>query len=113
MVFRDFLSRLITGVDRKIFLIVDGHSAYKARPVRTFVEENADRIELFFFPPYAPALNPDEMTWAHIKAKIAKVTVQTKEGLKDDIYCVMCRLQKMPGIVASFFYAPTCKYAMS
>ncbi len=113
MVFRDFLSRLITGADRRIFLIVDGHPVHKARLVRTFVEENAGRIELFFLPPYAPEQNPDEPTWAHVKAKIAKATVQTKEGLKDEIHRVMCRLQKMPAIVASFFPAPTCKYAMS
>ena len=112
-VFRDFLSRLITGVDRKIFLIVDGHPVHKARLVRTFVEDNRDRIELFFLPPYAPELNPDELTWAHVKAKIAKATVQTKEKLKDEIHRVMCRLQKMPAIVASFFCAPTCQYAMS
>ena len=50
-VFRDFLNRLITGMERKIFLIVDGHPAHKARLVSRFVEDNADAIELFFLPP--------------------------------------------------------------
>jgi transposase len=73
-VFREFLKRLITGMDRKIFLIVDGHPAHKAKMIRSFVEENADAIELFFLPPYAPELNPDELAWAHLKARIAKAT---------------------------------------
>jgi transposase len=110
-VFRDFLKRLITGMERKIFLIVDGHPAHKARLVSRFVADNADAIELFFLPPYAPELNPDELAWAHIKTRIAKATTQTKDELKAMVERVMHRLQKMPEIVAGFFHAPTCAYA--
>ena len=110
-VFRDFLKRLIAGMDRKIFLIVDGHPAHKARLVSRFVEDNADAIELFFLPPYAPELNPDELAWGHIKTRIAKATTQTKDELKAMVERVMRRLQKMPEIVAGFFHAPTCAYA--
>lgn len=110
-VFRDFLKRLITGMDRKIFLIVDGHPAHKAKLVQRFVEENADKIELFFLPPYSPELNPDELAWAHVKARIAKATAQTKEELKKTVKKVMRSLQKLPHIVSSFFHASTCSYA--
>jgi len=110
-VFRDFLKRLITGMDRKIFLIVDGHPAHKAKLVSRFVQDNAAAIEMFFLPPYAPELNPDELAWGHIKTRIAKATVQTKEELKAMVNRVMHRLQKMPEIVASFFHAATCAYA--
>lgn len=110
-VFRDFLKRLITGMERKVFLIVDGHPAHKAKLVKRFVEENAHRIELFFLPPYSPELNPDELAWAHVKTKIAKTTAQTKDALKATVERVMHRLQKMPKIVSSFFHAPTCAYA--
>jgi transposase len=110
-VFREFLRRLITGMDRKIFLIVDGHPVHKAKLVKDFVENNADRIELFFLPPYAPELNPDELAWAHVKPRVAKATTQTKEELKAMVERVMHRLQKLPHIVAGFFHAPTCAYA--
>jgi transposase len=112
-VFREFLKRLIIGMDRKIFLIVDGHPTHKAKLVKTFVEAHADKIELFFLPAYSPELNPDELAWAHVKTKIAKVTSQTKIELKKTIERVMRRLQKMPHIVSSFFHAPTCAYAKS
>jgi len=110
-VFRDFLKRLIAGMGRKIFLTVDGHPAHKAKLVSRFVADNAAAIELFFLPPYAPELNPDELAWGHIKTRIAKATVQTRDKLKAMVERVMRRLQKMPEIVAGFFHAPTCAYA--
>ncbi|MDH0318817.1 IS630 family transposase [Aeromonas caviae] len=110
-VFREFLRRLITGMDRKIFLIVDGHPSHKAKLVTKFVAENSERIELFFLPPYSPELNPDELAWAHIKSKVAKATVQTKHDLKKQVERAMRQLQKLPSIVAGFFRTPTCAYA--
>lgn len=112
-VFREFLRRLITGMDRKIFLVVDGHPAHKARLVKRFVDDNAERLELFFLPPYAPELNPDELVWAHVKSRVAKATVQTKEQLKHRVERTLRRLQKLPEIVAGSFRAPTCRYASS
>lgn len=112
-VFRDFLKRLITGMDRKIFLIVDGHPTHKAKLVRSFVAQHSDRIELFFLPPYSPELNPDELAWAHVKTKLAKRTAQTKEELKAAVNRALRQLQQMPDIVSGFFHAPTCFYAKS
>lgn len=111
-VFRDFLIRLVTGMDRKIFLIVDGHPVHKAKMVKQFIEENKKKIEMFFLPAYSPELNPDELAWAHVKAKIAKATTQTKKDIKSTVKRVMMRLQKMPHIVKSFFHAPSCAYAI-
>jgi len=110
-VFREFLKRLITGMERKIFLIVDGHPTHKAKLVRAFVEANLDRIELFFLPPYSPELNPDELAWAHVKTKVAKRTAQTKEELKAAVDRALRQLQKMPDIISGFFHTPTCRYA--
>jgi transposase len=110
-VFREFLNRLITGMDRKIFLVVDGHPAHKAKMVRKFVGENSDAMELFFLPPYAPELNPDELARAHLKTRIAKATAKTKEELKLTADRALHRLQKLPEIAACLFRAPSCRYA--
>lgn len=110
-VLRDFLGRLITGVDRKIFLIVDGHPAHKSRLVKRFVEDNAERLELFYLPPYSPQLNPDELVWGHVKSRVAKATVRTKDELKNMVQRTLRRLQQLPHVVAGFFRAPTCRYA--
>ena len=55
-VFIDFLKRMLQSTDRKVFLIVDGHPTHKAKKVNKFVESVADRLELFFLPPYSPEL---------------------------------------------------------
>ena len=110
-VLRDFLGRLITGVDRKIFLIVDGHPAHKSRLVKRFVEDNAERLELFYLPPYSQQFNPDKLVWGHVKSRVAKATVRTKDELKNMVQRTLRRLQKLPHVVAGFFRAPTCRYA--
>ena len=110
-VFCEFLRRLITGLQQKVFLVVDGHPAHKAKLVQRFVQKHIDRIELFFLPPYAPELNPDELVWSHVKTRVGKAVVQTKEELQDMVERTLHRLQKLPEIVASFFQIPTCRYA--
>ena len=110
-VFRDFLKRLITGRERKIFLIVDGHPTHKAKRVRRFVADNSDRIELLLLPPYSPELNPDELVGGNVKTRIAKMAIQTKDELKAVVHGALSRLQKMSDIVASFFRTPSCSYA--
>jgi transposase len=98
-------------MDRKIFLVVDGHPAHKSKLVKRFVEDNAERLELFYLPPYSPQLNPDELVWGHVKSRVAKATTQTKDELKNMVERALRRLQKLPDVVASFFRAPTCRYA--
>ena len=110
-VFREFLKRLVEGADRKIILVVDGHPSHKAKVVRDYVTEHSSQIELVFLPPYSPELNPDELVWAHVKQRIAKATVSSKDELKAQIISVMRYLQKTPVIVASFFRTPSCAYA--
>ena len=77
------------------------------------VQEDSDAIELFFLPPCAPEINPDELAWAHIKTRVAKAAVQTRQELRASVERVMHRLQKLPNIVAGFFGTPTCAYAKS
>jgi len=110
-VFREFLKRLIHGVDQKIYLVVDGHPTHKAKLVRDFVEAHKERLELVFLPPYSPELNPDEFVWAHVKQRIGREAVQTKEELVSAANAALRSLQKLPDIVAGFFRAPTCAYA--
>ncbi|HSV55855.1 MAG TPA: IS630 family transposase [Magnetospirillaceae bacterium] len=110
--FRDFLKRLITGIDRKVFLIVDGHPVHKAKLVKDYLAENKDKLEIFFLPAYSPELNPDELAWAHLKRKLGRVASQTKEKLKKKAFSILRSIQRLPSIVTSFFLCPTCKYAL-
>jgi transposase len=62
-VFAEFLRRLMHNAERPVFLILDGHSLHRSRPVRDFVASQEGKLRLFFLPPYSPELNPDEQMW--------------------------------------------------
>jgi transposase len=109
-VFRDFLARLIVGVPKKLFLIVDGHPTHKAKRVKQFVPAHADRLELFFLPPYAPHLISRELAWAHLKHRLGRAPPQTNTELKQHAIAVLGRLQKLPHLIAGFFHARSCAY---
>jgi len=53
-IFLEFLLRLIKRAERKLFVIVDNLRVHRAKRVMAWLAENADRIGLFFLPPYAP-----------------------------------------------------------
>ena len=69
-VFIEFLRRLIHNRRTPVFLIVDGHPSHKAGKVMKYVATVADRLRLFFLPPYSPELNPDELVWNDLKNHI-------------------------------------------
>ena len=58
------------------------HGCARRRGRFTLVGVRVAHPNLRSLPPYAPELNPDELTWGHIKTRIAKATTQTKEELK-------------------------------
>lgn len=110
-VFREFLKRLMVGAKRPIFLVVDGHPIHKAKLVTDYVAQQGGRLKLFYLPPYAPQLNPDEQVWAHVKARVSKRLPSSKDELKSMLLAALRRLQKLPEIVIGFFLHPECCYA--
>lgn len=48
------LDRLVGHFDRKVHLVVDGHSAHRSENVRDWLAAHPDDIELPFLPPYSP-----------------------------------------------------------
>jgi len=109
-VFIEFLKRLLIGTDKPVFLIVDGHPTHKSKMVKEFVNKTEGKLQLFFLPPYAPQLNPDEVVWAHVKHSISKRLVQSKEDMKELALSALRRIQKLPELVKSFFRQPECLY---
>jgi len=110
-VFREFLKRLMVGADRPVFLIVDGHSIHKSRLVRDHVASLDGQLRLFYLPPYAPQLNPDEQIWAHVKRQVSRQLVQSLDDMKALALSALRRIQKLPDLVKSFFRQPECQYA--
>jgi transposase len=105
--FIEFLKRLIVKYPKKIFLIVDESSAHKAKAVERCLETVKDRLRLFFFPPYAPEINPDELVWNEVKTHgVDRTMIRTPDDLEQAAKSSLRRLRKNPEKVRSFFQKP-------
>jgi transposase len=109
--FLTFCTRLIKQSRRKVFLIVDGHPAHRAKVVNQWMAENRERIEMFFLPGYAPDLNPDELLNGDIKRVVGQVRPRDREAMKAATRKWLHHRQKQPQILANFFNEPHVQYA--
>ena len=103
-VFLDFLRRLIHGQKKKIFLIVDNHKVHHSNKVAQWLKKNRKRIELFFLPPYALELNPDEMLNRNVKSNVPYSNIFSSESnLLSALKSYLFDLQRKPEKIKSFF----------
>jgi hypothetical protein len=110
--FLTFLRRLIRDAPHKLFVIVDNLRVHRARIVLDWLADHADRIEVFYLPPYAPEHNPDEYLNNDVKQAMARRhTPLNKPAMKAGLTSHMRRLQRRPDKVRSFFQASDVRYA--
>lgn len=108
----EFLQALIQDAGKKVFLILDNLRVHHSKPVKAWVAEHQDKIELFYLPSYSPELNPEERLNADLKqALYSKVPVRTKARLKAATTEHMQTLEKSPERVKKYFQDPRVKYA--
>jgi transposase len=111
-VFTPFLDRLVTHLDRKVHLIVDGHPVHRHKSVSKWVADHDEAIEMHFLPGYSPELNPDEIRGADLKRAVAATTApKTITELERATRSVLHRLQKQPDRIRSYFGKPEVHYA--
>ena len=111
-IFLNFRQRLIREAARKLFVIVDNLPVHRAHRVTVWVQDHADRIELFYLPSYAPEHNPDEFLNNDLKQAMARRrTPRDKAALKSGLISYMRSLQHCPAKVHAFFQAPSVRYA--
>jgi transposase len=101
----DFMKRLVKdAAGKKVFLILDNLKVHHAKVVKAWLADHANEIKVFYLPSYSPELNPDEMLKADLKAVVtAKAPARAKGDLKKATISYLCRLQKSPKRVMSFF----------
>jgi transposase len=107
-----FLRRLLQDARRKVFLILDNLNVHKAAAVRAWVAARTDAIALFYLPPYAPELNPDEYLNGDLKLGVAKrVPARSRPELLQAATSHLRMLQHRPARVRRFFEHPRVQYA--
>ncbi|SFU47218.1 Winged helix-turn helix [Nitrosospira multiformis] len=73
----EFLKALIKDASRKVFLILDNLRVHHSKPVKAWLAENREMIDVFYLPSYSPELNPEERLNADLKHAIgAKVPAE-------------------------------------
>lgn len=108
----EFLGALIKDAGRKVFLILDNLRVHHSKPVKAWVAERAEHIELFYLPSYSPELNPEERLNSELKHAIgSKVPARTKTKLKSVATEHMQALEQAPERVMKYFQDPRVKYA--
>lgn len=108
----EFLDALIKDAGRKVFLILDNLRVHHSKPVKAWVAEREDKIELFYLPSYSPELNPEERLNADLKqALYSRVPVRTKAKLKAATTEHMQALENAPERVKKYFQDSRVKYA--
>ena len=111
-VFLKFLRRLVRQVRRKVFLILDGHSAHKAKDIQPWLASKRGRLQLFFLPGYSPELNPDELLNQDVKSNaVGRRPPIDAEDLISNVRGYMRSTQRFPHVVRSFFDGEHVQYA--
>jgi len=107
-----FLKRLLKQMERRVFLIVDGHPVHRGRAVKKFVTERKGQIQLFHLPAYSPELNPDEMLNQDVKTNaVRRKPAATQGGMVRNLRGYLRSRQRQPELVKRYFHAPTVRYA--
>lgn len=105
---RDFLA----GQRGKIIVIIDGHPVHKAKKVREWLEQRADRLEVELLPGYSPNLNLDEFVWHQMRHKgTSKKPLQKGESLKQRAINDLGFIKRDKALIRSLFRTPTGRYA--
>ena len=106
-----FMKRLTKDVNRKVFLILDNLRVHHGKIVQAWLEENKDRIEVFYLPPYSPELNLDEYLNNTLKRDVhSGVRPRTKKDLRHKTESFMRRLQHNAEKVKRLFLHPKLGY---
>lgn len=109
----DFMRRLINDANRKVFLILDNLRVHHGKIAAKWLEENKDKIEVFFVPPYAPEINPDEYLNHALKRDVHSGNLpRTTKEITHKIHSFMRRLQHNKECVSAFFKHKNVSYIL-
>ena len=109
-----FMERLVRTSQRKVFLILDNLKVHHGKLVTAWLEEHAEKIQVFFLPAYAPEYNPDEYLNHALKRSVHSGQLPfTVKDISRKIRSFMRNLRQNPSRVSNFFRHPRLSYLLS
>ena len=108
----EFFEALVADAGRKVFLILDNLGVHHCKPVKAWLAQHAEQMEVFYLPSYSPELNPEERLNADLKQVIRrKVPARTKAKLRAAAEDHMATIGSEPERVKAYFRDPYVRYA--
>jgi len=108
----EFLETLNKDAGKKVFLILDNLRVQHSKPVKKWLEENKEKVEVLYLPSDSTELNPDEQLKAKQEHEIrSKAPVRTKAKLKMAASNYKSKLEQNPERVRLCFGDPRVAYA--
>ena len=103
----EFFEALIQQAGRKVFLVLDNLGVHHCKPVKQWLSDHAETIEVFSLPGYSPERNPDERLDGGLKQAIeTRVPCRTKDKLRNAATEHRSTLEKNPDRVKACFKDP-------
>jgi hypothetical protein len=98
-----FLDHIYNRLHARINLVWDSIKIHSAEPVNIFLALHP-AIKVFFFPPYAPELNPVDNVWGYIKYnRLANFCPHDLVEFRKQVRKELFRIQKRPDLLESLF----------
>ena len=119
-----FLKQLRGDAGKPIIVVVDNARYHHSKETQAFIaaqegsdqgtitlaflpayspELNRSTITLAFLPAYSPELNPDEQVWNHLKARLGKLPIASKEVMKRSVLSILRSIQKSASLSLNVF----------
>lgn len=98
-----FLDHIHNNLHGEIRLVWDSIKIHTAESVNNYIVSHPE-IKVFFFPEYAPELNPVDNVWGYVKHdRLANFCPHNLEELRRRIRAEFFRVQKTPNLLKSLF----------
>ncbi len=107
-----FMELLVKDTKHKVFLVLDNLRVHHSKPVKAWLAQHEEAIEVFYLPSYSPELNPDERLNADLKHKITTTApARSRSKLKEVTTRHMEFIERSPERVIKYFGDPHVSYA--
>jgi len=93
-----FLRGLLRHVRGRLIVLWDGNTIHAGPEVEAVLSRHP-RLQVERLPTYAPELNPDELVWNHLKARLANASFDTGDMLLDALTQVTRELRGAPALL--------------
>lgn len=109
-----FFQRLIREAEHKIYVILDNLRVHHSKRFKKWLDENREKIAVYYLPAYSPELNPDEYLNGRLKQDIhSGISPRTAAEISKKTRWFMQRQQRAPGSVRKLFKHKRVLYASS